>query len=230
MSRKHAELEREFIEDLEPRTGRSLAEWMDAINGAGLSDKNAIIDWLRPQGFTFANASWLERIHNNGGRPIYLDTATAPSPAAGASKAPPRREPVQMPPPEGVPPAAAEVGAADNDRLKEVLARAKGLRPLAEMVLRDIRATLPSAVLVPAGDRISICDPAELATLWLSPRELRLALALGEVPFEGGLVKARMPGANPLLSHMLVLTDARQVGAALVDLVRRARERKNSST
>ena len=44
---------------------------------AGLSDKNEIIDWLREQSLPFARASWLERIHRNGGKPIYLrSTAT----------------------------------------------------------------------------------------------------------------------------------------------------------
>ena len=72
MSRNFIDLEREMIDDLERRTGRSLSDWMAMIDAAGLHGKNAVIDWLRPQGFTFANASWLERIHNNSGRPIYL--------------------------------------------------------------------------------------------------------------------------------------------------------------
>ncbi len=78
MSRKHAELEREFIEELANRTGSTLSEWMTAIDGTGIADRNAIIDWLRPQGLTFAHASWLERIHHNGGRPIYVGTTAPP--------------------------------------------------------------------------------------------------------------------------------------------------------
>ena len=60
---------RAFHED----TGRDLAGWMAAISESGLSERNAIIDWLRHQGFQFAKASWLERIHHNGGRLIYAD-------------------------------------------------------------------------------------------------------------------------------------------------------------
>jgi hypothetical protein len=44
-----------------------------AIAAQGFADKNETIDWLRAQGFPFARASWLERIHSNGGRPIYMD-------------------------------------------------------------------------------------------------------------------------------------------------------------
>ena len=86
MSRNYAELEQEMIADLAPRTGRDLAQWMAAIQSAGLRDKNAIIDWLRPQGFTFANASWLERIHNNGGRPIYMDAPPRPTATTAAPR------------------------------------------------------------------------------------------------------------------------------------------------
>ena len=48
---------------------------MAAIAAQGFSDKNETIDWLREQGIPFARASWLERIHSNGGKPIYLHQA-----------------------------------------------------------------------------------------------------------------------------------------------------------
>jgi hypothetical protein len=69
----HQEREREFLSALESDTGRTLAQWMDAIRAEQLDDRNAIIDWLRRQGFRFSRASWLERVHHNGGRPIYAD-------------------------------------------------------------------------------------------------------------------------------------------------------------
>ena len=69
--------EKEFIAGLEEDTGRDLAGWMEAIDEAGLGHRNDIIDWLRQQGFLFSKASWLERIHHNGGRPIYGDGAAA---------------------------------------------------------------------------------------------------------------------------------------------------------
>lgn len=79
MAIDYAEKEREFLEGLAEDTGRDLDGWMAAIAEANPGDRNAIIDWLRTQGFLFAKASWLERIHHNGGRPIYLD---APVPKA----------------------------------------------------------------------------------------------------------------------------------------------------
>ena len=75
MSTDWQEKEREFLTSLKADTGRDLAEWMRVIAAQKLPHRNDIIDWLRQQGFMFARASWLERIHHNGGRPIYLDPA-----------------------------------------------------------------------------------------------------------------------------------------------------------
>ena len=65
MATDYAEKERIFIASLSGETGRDLAEWMKVIQNSNLQDRNDIIDWLREQGFPFARASWLERIHHN---------------------------------------------------------------------------------------------------------------------------------------------------------------------
>ncbi len=75
MSTDWQEKEREFLTSLKANTGRDLGEWMRVIAAQNLPHRNDIIDWLRQQGFPFARASWLERIHHNQGRPIYLDPA-----------------------------------------------------------------------------------------------------------------------------------------------------------
>ena len=254
MSRKHAELEREFIDDLVSRTGRSLQQWMTAIAAAGLADKNAIIDWLRPQGLTFAHASWLERIHHNSGRPIYLDSvgqakpveppASAPVPpgkapaadiqtAQPSSSAMPSRQIQPRPPPRPAAPTATTAAtptstpAAGSVQLSDLLARGKGLRPLAELVIREIGEALPGVVATAAGDLVSFGRPAELAVLWIGPRELRLGLDLGDAPPEGMVIPARLTGTGARITHMVVLSDARQINPDLRDLVRRADLRAN---
>jgi hypothetical protein len=242
MSRNFADLERELIEDLAPRTGRTLADWMSAIDAAGLAEKNAIIDWLRPQGFSFANASWLERIHNNGGRPIYLDRS-------GHDRPPPERiapahravqpEPTAVVRPEPIPVAAptaaagspslrlVPAGSADPGRVAELLARGKAYRPLAEMLIRELRRALADVQVVASGELIGFERPRRLAVLHVGAKELRFALDLGDTPFSEELVAARMPGGAREFSHMVVLTDARQIGPGLMALAKSADLRVN---
>ena len=86
MATDFGEKERAFIDGLKENTGRDLGEWMQAIAAPSLPQRNDIIDWLRHKGFMFSKASWLERIHHNGGKPIYAD-----APKEAAPRAPPRR-------------------------------------------------------------------------------------------------------------------------------------------
>ena len=95
MARDEEAEEREFLADLLARTGRDLAQWMAAIAAQDFSDKNEVIDWLRAQGIPFARASWLERIHSNGGRPIYLQQSGQPG--NEGKPQPPAAQPAQRP-------------------------------------------------------------------------------------------------------------------------------------
>jgi hypothetical protein len=273
------EEEREFLAGLKTRTGRDLAEWMTAIAAKGFHDKNEIIDWLRTEGFPFARASWLERIHRNGGKPIHAGGSTAPSaaPMADARPAPvpprlvvvastprpapapalatpppvppqptPRRPAVQAvatppaaAPPPPVPaapahPAASPAGPdgkkpakkaakppprvepADPAQLEKLAAAAKGYRPLYHHLEAQIRRAIPGVVIAARDRYIAIGAPLEFAAINPLPTEVRLGLALGDQPFDAQLQPAKLRGPGPTITHMLVLTDARQVNDDLL--------------
>ena len=200
---------------------------MVAIDAANLDDKNAVIDWLRPQGFTFANASWLERIQNNGGRPIYLDQPEhlhgarstgqlPPCPPAPVSAAP---KPVQPKPPMQPParPPARPVAAPpppDTSAIASILAQGKAYRPLAEMLLREIERALPDVTAAPEEGLIGLFRPRSLGVLQITPR-LRLGLN-GRHPALPPLIRGRVPGADSQITHMIVLNDARQISSRLM--------------
>src|SRR6476620_5805773 len=202
MTRDEREEEQEFLADLHARTGRSLADWMAAITAQGYADKNETIDWLRAQGFPFARASWLERIHSNGGRPIYMDQPAKPAP-----------EPKPVP-------AARVPSARETADLEKLLAAAKGYRPLYRLLEAEIRQAVPGVDVKPRSTCIAFAAPAEFAAVTVHAAELRLGLALGDRPFDATLQKPKMKGPGAAISHMLVLTDARQVNADLVNLIK----------
>lgn len=230
MAIDYAEKEREFLQSLAQDTGRDLAQWMAAIAATGLHDRNAIIDWLRQQGFLFARASWMERIHNNGGRPIYFDAATL---AGGSPETP--IPPVATPLRPPAKPALVHVAAAPAQRpkamvterlsLDAVLSEAKGYRPLAQLILKEIDRVAPDASFAPRDGYIAILAASRslAGVMTVGAKELRLALVLGTKdvlpPFsKPKFVKphADIPGA---FTHMVVLTDARQVTAELLAAV-----------
>jgi len=256
MATDYGEKEREFLDGLKESTGRDLAEWMTVITEKNLPHRNDIIDWLRHQGFMFSQASWLERIHHNGGRPIYADGASAnlmafrppreraePKPGIPANDqaaldeppqpmpAPARAAPREPPPP---PPAAApgSTPAEGNEDLTPVLAKAKAYRPLAQHLITQIKTVRPDARFLARAASIAMTAPEEFAVLTVTGKELRLYLALGDdedgsdvvkkAPAPSGLGK----GAKP--THMLVLTDARQIDRRLLDIVARAAAKVNN--
>jgi hypothetical protein len=212
MAGDEREEEREFLAELKARSGQDLAQWMAAIAAQGFADKNETIDWLRAQGFPFARASWLERIHSNGGKPIYMDEP--PQPAAE----------LRSPPPPTTPrPASARQTAA----LEKLLLAAKGYRPLYHLLEAEIRRAVPRVEVKPTSSYISFAAPAEFAAATVHAAELRLGLDLGDRPHDATLQRPRMKGPGAAISHMLVLTDARQVNAELIGLVVAANTRVN---
>lgn len=263
MARDLAEQERAFIDALPADTGRGLAGWMAAIADSGLGTRNDIIDWLRQQGFTFSNASWLERIHHNGGRLIYgevdlravaapiAERARAQSPAAkvtepaGEAAAGERPEPVPVLQPLQVPerlpewavepgpahsptPAIAELnnkavsapsdGASEAD-VSALLTAAKGLRPLAELVLREMDGVIPGLTRNIEGPFLVIASPAPVAALLPQPKDIRLYADFGpEARDRTKKADAARAGQIPY-PDMLVLNDARQIDGRFRELV-----------
>ncbi|MTD93693.1 hypothetical protein GIW81_05010 [Hyphomicrobium sp. xq] len=232
MATDFGEKEREFIDGLKENTGRDLGEWMQAISEAGLGHRNDIIDWLRHKGLMFSKASWLERIHHNGGKPIYAgvpkeaaprrpalrrrETPIAPL-APAQSPEPPQRAPAPAP----APPAPPAVPSAGGD-VDALLAKAKAYRPLAQHVLAKIKSVNPAAQVSARESAVAIGGPSPFAVLGITAKELRLHLALGEHPFDEFVKKGQAGGGlgkGEALSHMLVLTDARQIDARFIDLI-----------
>ena len=218
MAHDEAEEERAFLADLMPRTGRSLADWMRAISETGFTDKNDVIDWLRAQGFPFARASWLERIHQNAGKPIYLDAPPVPGIAPPVAEAAPAPV-VKAKPREAAPAKRAPEAAADLPSIDALIAGAKGYRPLYQMLEAMIRQAVPDVARAPRPPYISFSAETEFAIVQPMPNEIRLGLALAGRPHDANLGPVRIKGAGANITHMITLKDARQVNPELQALV-----------
>jgi hypothetical protein len=225
MAKDEREEEREFLEGLKARTGRELGEWMGAITAQGFADKNETIDWLREEGLPFARASWLERIHRNGGRPIYADNAPRdaeprrPTHEAAAPRV--QSKPAKPPPP---------VSEGEGASLEKLLAAGKGYRPLYHLLEAEVRKVVPDLLVTAKPGFVSFGAPAEFAAVTLHATEVRLGLDLGDRSFDGQYQKAKLKGPGANITHMVVLTDARQVNAELLSTVQIANGRANGQS
>ncbi|MEO1280191.1 MAG: DUF5655 domain-containing protein [Pseudomonadota bacterium] len=248
MTQEYEDKERDFLVNLKADTGRDLAEWMQAIADADIADRNDRIDWFRQEGFIFSWASWMERIHHNGGRPIYLDAVpgaepqTEPTPdhtaletqvdprgdveAAAAPDAPPAFDPLAALP-------AGTIKTSDPERLSQTVASAKAYAPLMTFLLGQVAQRLPDAFAVPGSDyvvlNVSKRRAAPFALISITQSDLKLGLQLGSWPIKPPMEKARFQGgatkSGKSLTHMVSLTDARQIEAGLVNLIEAAHTR-----
>jgi len=239
MAKDYGEMEQEFIATLKGDTGKDLAEWMSAISAQAFTNKNDAIDWLRVQGFVFARASWLERIHANGGKPLYGSKPAvmpvkpvARKPAVKEARAEVEAAPFVPPPLERPPePVAAGVQAAAppaDGRLDDLIAAAKGYQPLYRLLAGAITRAIPEAHIAAAPAYIVIAAPREFAAIETTAKGLRLALDLGDRPFAAPWQPSKLATAPKNLSHMIVLDDARKIDATLIDLVRTSHARVNA--
>jgi hypothetical protein len=231
MSRDYGEIEREFLNSLKPDTGKDLAEWMQIISAMDFKDKGEAIDWLRMQGFLFAKASWLERIHNNGGRPIY---AVKPATVSEQDARPLATAPQSEIQPAKLTPAAALVETtlvSDDSRngapIAALAAEAKGYRPLFHLLIASLERALPGLTPAAGAGYVSIGRPREFAAIVPGARGLRIALDIGDLAHHDMLHKSRIKGIPARLSHTMVLTDARHVNEALIGLFVLADRRVN---
>ncbi len=88
---------------------------------------------------------------------------------------------------------------------------------------------MPGAAFTPEGSHVSIARTREFAVLAISPRELRLGLDLGQRAFDKTLQAAKFTNPtsriSPGITHMIILTDARQIDDGLRALFREAAQR-----
>ena len=228
MSTNYAEMERAFIASLGQDTGRDLGQWMTAISESGQSERNAIIDWLRLQGFPFSKASWLERIHHNGGRLIYGGQATrAPQRPRTTplvfdrSERPKAAETLQV----RDAPKPTEAAGGFTDHPASLLSGAKGLRPLAELVLREIQTAVPNSVVTGRAPFVFCALERDFAALLPGPKVLRLYARFGAAGAGRALPAEPVNKAPPPFPDMLLLDDARAVDQEFRLLIRLASER-----
>jgi hypothetical protein len=223
MSTDYAEKERDFISGLAEDTGRDLAGWMAAIAGSGLHERNAIIDWLRLQGFQFAKASWLERIHHNGGRLIYAAGPGMRAPAERRTNQPAMEDepPTRGPLPSRRSPSETPSSLPSAD-VQNLLASAKGLRPLAEHILNEIARAVPESEFAATGAYILISGPEPFAALLPNAKKLRLYARFGPEGAHRATQADTAAKAPPPFAEMLLLDDARSIDEDFLRLIRAA--------
>jgi len=66
------EFEKEFLDGLQPSTGKDLKTWLGILDEFGGTKRPEVVKWLKEtHGFGHMQAALLAGIHANGGKPVY---------------------------------------------------------------------------------------------------------------------------------------------------------------
>jgi hypothetical protein len=106
--------------------------------------------------------------------------------------------------------------------VQRLIGEAKGLRPLADLVLHEIARAVPGVQFAAVGPLIFMLAPQPFAALLPAPRKLRLYGAFGAAGVRRALPAEAVNKSTPPFPEMLVLDDAREIDEEFQRLVRAA--------
>jgi hypothetical protein len=112
-----------------------------------------------------------------------------------------------------------------GDLLENQFAKAEAMRPLYEELIAFVMKNFPDATVLPKKTYVSILENREFAAVNIKPKELRIGFDLGERPFDHVIEKAKLSGPMPRISHMLVLTDAKQLDKSVIEAMKESHKR-----
>lgn len=107
-----------------------------------------------------------------------------------------------------------------DNLLDAQFAKAVDMKPLFDSFLEFVKKNFPNASVLPKKTYVSILENREFAAVNIKPKELRIGLDLGDRPFDAKIEKAKLTGPMPRISHMFVLTDAKQLDDSIVEVLR----------
>lgn len=117
------------------------------------------------------------------------------------------------------------VYADTGDLLENQFAKAADMRPLYETFLDFVKKNFPASSVLPKKTYVSILENREFAAVNIKTKELRIGFDLGDRPFDEKIEKAKLTGPMPRISHMFVLTDAKQLDKSIVENLRESHAR-----
>ncbi len=118
--------------------------------------------------------------------------------------------------------------ADENELINNQFKGNDTLRKLYDYLINDIKKYFPDSVVVPKKTYISITQGREYAAINVKKDELRVGFDLGSMPFTNDLIKSKLTGPMPRISHMVILKNKNQVNDSIRHYFTLSKERSNA--
>jgi predicted transport protein len=99
----------------------------------------------------------------------------------------------------------------ESNLLDNQFVKCEIMRPVFDAVSKKILKLFPDTQLIPKKTYLSFTATREFAAINIKPKEIRLGIDLGDMPFTETLQKSKLSGPMPRISHMVIITDINQI-------------------
>lgn len=115
----------------------------------------------------------------------------------------------------------------EGNLLDNQFVKCQDIRPLYEQVSKKIMDEFKDTQLIPKKTYISFTAKREFAAINVKPGEIRLGMDLGDMPFNDRVMKTKLSGPMPRISHMVVLKSMTDFDKELLELLKKSYSRVN---
>lgn len=112
--------------------------------------------------------------------------------------------------------------------LENQFAKCPDMRFVFDRISEKIISSFQGTQLIPKKTYLSFTAVREFAAINVKPKEIRLGLDLGDEPFSETLKKSKLTGPMPRISHMLILTELKDLNKNAMALLTKSYNRTHS--
>lgn len=115
----------------------------------------------------------------------------------------------------------------ENELLDNQFTKCPEMRPVFNLVNEFILKNFPETKMIPKKTYVSYTAKKEFAAINLKPGEVRVGFDLGDMPHNEILLKSKLTGPMPRISHMVVISNEKEVNNKLKEYLAKSYARTN---
>lgn len=116
---------------------------------------------------------------------------------------------------------------SEDNLLENQFVKSESMKPLFDFVSQKILKDFPDTQMIAKKTYVSFTAAREFAAINIKPKELRLGMDLGDLPFNDTVQKTKLTGPMPRISHMVIITEEKHFDKKISDYLKQSYNRVN---
>lgn len=116
---------------------------------------------------------------------------------------------------------------SEDNLLENQFVKSESMRPLFDFVSQKILKDFSDTQMIAKKTYVSFTAAREFAAVNIKPKELRLGMDLGDLPFNDTVQKTKLTGPMPRISHMVIITEEKHLDKKVSEYLKQSYNRVN---